>query len=86
MSTTAKQPPRSIAVLRLLRTHRRRCRCTPPTNCRPWRGEHASHESARDRLYTAIKRLRQLGLRGLLHRQLDGYLLEPRLNVTYAGE
>jgi hypothetical protein len=49
-----------------------------------WRGERASYASARQRVYTAIGTLRDLGLRTLLLNDVDGYLLDPEISVTYA--
>jgi len=50
-----------------------------------WRGERASHTSSRQRVYTAIGALRDLGLRTLLLNDVDGYLLDPEISIVYSG-
>jgi hypothetical protein len=47
-----------------------------------WSGEHVRHESARRRLYFTICALRDLGLRGLLLHDSDGYMLDPTVEVV----
>lgn len=49
-----------------------------------WRGERATHESSRQRVYTAIGTLRDLGLRSVLINDADGYLFDPAIPVVYA--
>jgi hypothetical protein len=47
-----------------------------------WPGERIAAESAQARVYTSVQRLRALGLEGILITQGDGYLLDPRADVT----
>jgi len=49
---------------------------------RAWRGERATHESSRQRVYVAIAALRDLGLRELLQHDLDGYRIDPDVSVV----
>ncbi len=51
-----------------------------------WPGEKPQPESGRNRVYVAVAELRNLGLRELLVRRDDGYLLEPRLRVEHRAE
>jgi hypothetical protein len=44
-----------------------------------WPGERVRHESGMLRVYTAIRRLRALGLADALETRDDGYLLSPRV-------
>jgi len=44
-----------------------------------WPGERAHPESVTSRVYVAIATLRKLGLRSVLLRRDDGYLLDPRI-------
>jgi hypothetical protein len=48
-----------------------------------WRGEQALHESIRNRVYTAVRRLRRAGLEGLVLNDIDGYLLDPEVKVVH---
>jgi tetratricopeptide (TPR) repeat protein len=48
-----------------------------------WRGERASHASARQRVYTAIGALRDMGLRSLVLNDVDGYLLDPKIPLDF---
>jgi predicted ATPase len=49
-----------------------------------WPGERPRHESGMLRVYTAIRRLRALGLEGVLITHDDGYLLDPVAGVERA--
>jgi hypothetical protein len=44
-----------------------------------WPGEKVLHDAAMLRVYTAVRRLRKLGLEGLLRTYEDGYALDPRV-------
>jgi hypothetical protein len=44
-----------------------------------WPGERVLHESGMLRVYTAIRRLRAMGLGEVLETRHDGYLLSPRV-------
>jgi predicted ATPase len=65
-------------------------RCALPADVVPtdrifdagWPGEHASAEAAAQRVYTAIWTLRRLGLRDVVVRAADGYLLDPAVPVV----
>ena len=46
-----------------------------------WPGERISHRSGTERVYTAIRTLRQLGLREVLIRRDGGYALDPAIPV-----
>lgn len=48
-----------------------------------WPGENIQHESAAARVYTAVQRLRGLGLASALITRDDGYLLDPALDVRW---
>jgi hypothetical protein len=48
-----------------------------------WPGERIQHESAAARVYTAVQRLRGLGLASALITRDDGYLLDPALDVRW---
>ena len=47
-----------------------------------WPGEIVLHEAGRNRVYTAVKTLRQLGLGNALVRYDDGYLIDPIVNIV----
>ena len=47
-----------------------------------WPGERVQHAAGLLRVYTAIKRLRALGLERLLVTAEDGYLLDPQVPLT----
>jgi hypothetical protein len=47
-----------------------------------WRGDRALHEPARHRVYVALSTLRDLGLRDVLLHDLDGYLLDPAVELV----
>jgi len=47
-----------------------------------WPGEKALPEAAANRVYVNLSRLKDMGLRHVLLRRDDGYLLEPSLEVT----
>ncbi len=46
-----------------------------------WPGEAVSTEAGQSRVYTAVATLRRMGLRDVLLRRDDGYLLDPRLRI-----
>jgi tetratricopeptide (TPR) repeat protein len=46
-----------------------------------WPGERMRPESAAQRVYMAIKRLRELGFTSVLHTVDEGYQLDPRLRI-----
>jgi len=46
-----------------------------------WPGEKASPLAAARRVYTAMGMLRDLGLRNILTRRDDGYLVDPSVQV-----
>jgi predicted ATPase/Tfp pilus assembly protein PilF len=46
-----------------------------------WPGERMTAEAGRTRLYSAVYSLRTLGLRSLLKKRDDGYLLDPSVTV-----
>jgi hypothetical protein len=43
-----------------------------------WPGERMTAEAAANRMKVALSTLRKLGLRSLIQRTDDGYLLDPR--------
>ncbi len=47
-----------------------------------WPGERMASEAGAGRVYTAVATLRRLGLRGVLLRRDDGYLLDEAVTVT----
>lgn len=47
-----------------------------------WPGEIVLHEAGRNRVYTAVKTLRRLGLGDCLIRYDDGYLIDPSVNIV----
>ncbi|WP_394823909.1 ATP-binding protein [Pendulispora albinea] len=47
-----------------------------------WPGERVRHEAGMLRVYTAIRRLRKLGLEPILVTRDDGYLLDPNASVV----
>jgi hypothetical protein len=49
-----------------------------------WSRERIRYESARSRLYVAVRALRDLGLRDLLLHDSDGYMLDPAVPVKDA--
>jgi hypothetical protein len=49
-----------------------------------WPGERMAAEAATMRLYTAIKQLRKLGLREVVMRKREGYLLDPAVTARFA--
>jgi len=44
-----------------------------------WPDERMKHQAGMLRVYTAVRRLRKLGLAGVLVTRDDGYLLDPRV-------
>ena len=46
-----------------------------------WPGERMHPEAASNRVYVAITTLRKLGLKPVLVRRDDGYLLDPEVTV-----
>jgi hypothetical protein len=50
-----------------------------------WPGERMGHEAGRDRVYTALSRLKNLGLEKALLRRDDGYLLAPEIPLRVVG-
>ncbi|MBL8744093.1 MAG: tetratricopeptide repeat protein [Myxococcales bacterium] len=51
-----------------------------------WPGENIVQSAAHRRVYTAIGTLRDLGLRDVLIRRDDGYLLSPDVRLTFPAE
>ncbi len=51
-----------------------------------WPGQKAQPRSAASRVYVAMSTLRGLGLRDILVRHHDGYLLEPTVPITIGDE
>jgi hypothetical protein len=51
-----------------------------------WPGERPALEAGANRVYTALTRLRRMGLRDALERFEDGYRLSPRYEVRSADE
>jgi hypothetical protein len=51
-----------------------------------WPGEHIVQTAAHRRVYTAIGTLRDLGLRDVLIRRDDGYLLAPDTRLVFPAE
>ena len=49
-----------------------------------WPGENPQLDAGANRVYVAVARIRQLGLRDLIERFDDGYRLTPRATVLYA--
>jgi hypothetical protein len=47
-----------------------------------WPGERVLREAGTERVYTAVATLRRLGLRRLLLRKDDGYLLDPEVDLV----
>lgn len=47
-----------------------------------WPGERMVPEAAASRVYTAVRELRAMGLRPVLDRRAEGYLLDPVATVT----
>jgi predicted ATPase len=47
-----------------------------------WPGERVHPEAGAARVYTAVATLRRMGLRGVLIRRDDGYLLDPRIELV----
>jgi len=50
-----------------------------------WPDERVSPRAAAARVYTAMYTLRRMGLRGILVRRDDGYLIDPRVEVDTAS-
>jgi predicted ATPase len=50
-----------------------------------WPGERVSQDSSRSRLYMALCTLRNMGLRDVLVRQDNGYLIDPKVNVELSS-
>ena len=46
-----------------------------------WPGDRASPESALNRLYVALARMRKAGFEGILRFERGGYLLDPDLPI-----
>jgi hypothetical protein len=51
-----------------------------------WPGERVLHDAGTSRVYTAIAQLRREGLRDILLRRDDGYLLDPTVAVARAAD
>jgi predicted ATPase len=51
-----------------------------------WPGERMLGESAADRVYTTVQRLRRLGLEEVLLTRDDGYLLDPRVAAEWSAD
>ncbi len=51
-----------------------------------WPGERVLHEAGTSRVYTAIAQLRREGLRDVLLRRDDGYLLDPDIRITRVAD
>ncbi len=51
-----------------------------------WPYERASAKAAAARVYTAVYTLRRFGLRGVLVRRDDGYMIEPSIVVVSESE
>jgi tetratricopeptide (TPR) repeat protein len=51
-----------------------------------WPGDRMRPESAAQRVYMAVKRLRDLGFAPFMHTVDDGYRLDERLRVQWAGQ
>lgn len=49
-----------------------------------WPGERARPQSAKNRVYVTLTKLRNLGLRGVVQSRDDGFLLDPRVEVVRA--
>jgi hypothetical protein len=50
-----------------------------------WPGSRGARESMQRRLYTSLWMLRDLGLRDVLLRRDDGYLLDPAVPLVFPG-
>ncbi|WP_394829640.1 ATP-binding protein [Pendulispora albinea] len=50
-----------------------------------WPGERVVPSAAKNRLHVSLTRLRKLGLRDLILRREDGYLLDPRVVVMWTS-
>lgn len=50
-----------------------------------WPAERVNPRAAAARVYTAMYTLRRMGLRGILIRRDDGYLLDPNVDVDVAA-
>jgi predicted ATPase len=80
------QSRRSLRLV-LCELARRRSECPgEPTDIEQlfaigWPGERARREAALSRVYVALSTLRKLGLRGVLIKRDDGYLLDERIRV-----
>ncbi len=51
-----------------------------------WPGERVLHDAGASRVYAAVAQLRRKGLRDVLLRRDDGYLLDPRVAVVRAED
>jgi predicted ATPase len=51
-----------------------------------WAGERASYEASCRRVYVAIAKLRELGLRDVLLRDVGGYLLDPMVPLVFSPQ
>ncbi len=51
-----------------------------------WPGEKLVADAGANRVYAAVKRLRNMGLRGVIERHEDGYRLAPLARITEIGE
>jgi predicted ATPase len=51
-----------------------------------WPGEHVLHDAGTSRVYTAVAQLRREGLRDILQRRDDGYLLDPHVAIARAAD
>jgi hypothetical protein len=51
-----------------------------------WPGENLLADAGANRVYAAIKRLRNMGLRGVIERHGDGYRIGPHASVTEIDE
>ena len=76
------------SLRRILRALVEQRRCAPNTALTAeqvfgagWPHERVSANAAATRVYTAMYTLRRMGLRGILLRREDGYLIDPAVEV-----
>ncbi|HSO34254.1 MAG TPA: hypothetical protein VLT33_17080 [Labilithrix sp.] len=80
---TTRGPLRRV-LRAVVQAHRERPRRTLSVNevfDAAWSGEKAEAEQRAGRVYSAISKLRRMGLRDVLVRAEDGYRLDPRVCV-----
>lgn len=51
-----------------------------------WPGERLVADAGANRVYAAIKRLRNMGLRGVIERHEEGYRIAPHARLTEIAE